>query len=92
MRCSWYEQAIIMWVQHHTEKPLWFPIRDKQKADQIVKLGRFVLRGKDYRVVGYGSEDLYAEFIRIMFPTDNWAHYKELKARVKHFKRTGEWL
>ena len=81
-----------MWIQHQSDKPLWFPIKDQQKADQLLELGRFDIRGKLYRTVGFGSQDLYSEVIRIMFPTDNWTHYKELKARVKHFKRTGDWF
>lgn len=80
-----------MWVQHETDKPEWFPIRNQQKADQVVKAGRFSVRGKLYRVVGLGTEDLYKPFIEVFYPENNWSHYKELKAKVKHFKKTGEW-
>lgn len=81
-----------MWIQHETDKPEWFPIRDKQKADQVLKAGRFNLRGRLYSVIGLGTEDLYKEFIDIFYPSDNWEHYKLLKSKVKHFKKTGEWL
>lgn len=83
-----------MWLQHKDEKPVWFPVRDKVKASEVLKRGQVTIKGVDYKVVGLGDEKDLTKVIDVFYNPNKevWENYQKLKEKVKQFKKTGVWL
>jgi hypothetical protein len=80
-----------MWIQEGDNKPIYVPIRDKQKADKIAQLGSFELKGKKYTVVGFADKNALDAVISVFYDKSTTTNYDKLRANIEQFKQTKIW-
>lgn len=85
-----YNKIMYMLCQLGSQKPMFLPVKKRERATAFLRKGFFTFRGRQYRTISLvpdGEKQAWESFFSVFWP-DN---YSQLKMNVDIFRSTGKW-